>query len=172
MGASIALEMVASGSFAGPVVLLGVALSTKDEPGFFRAIVRLGSVLGSLPAAVLAKGAASMVKRIPVSAERQRELREDLHKNVPQNMRLALAEYARWLRQNERPAERLCEAGVPAWIVHAENGDGGLTDNERRALEACSQAHLVTIPGKVFFLPNEVPDRVADVILDAVGGSR
>ena len=39
MGASVALEMVASGSFSGPVVLLGISLSAKDEPAFFRAIV-------------------------------------------------------------------------------------------------------------------------------------
>jgi pimeloyl-ACP methyl ester carboxylesterase len=71
MGASVALETVASGGFVGPAVLLGIALPTKHEPTFFRGIVRLGNVLGSLPAAVLAKGAASTVKRIPVSAERQ-----------------------------------------------------------------------------------------------------
>ena len=39
LGASVALEMVASGAFSGPVVLLGPSLSPKDEPGFFRAIV-------------------------------------------------------------------------------------------------------------------------------------
>ena len=47
------------------------------------------------------------------------------------------------------------------WIVHAEKGDGGLTDEERRTLEACPHAHLVTIPGHVFFLPNEVPEAIA-----------
>jgi pimeloyl-ACP methyl ester carboxylesterase len=171
MGASVALEMVASRGFSGPVVLLGVALSTKDEPAFFRAIVRLGTVLGSVPAALLAKGAASMVKRIPVSAERQAELREDLRRNVPQHLRPALHEYARWLQRNERPAERLCQAGVPAWIVHAEKGDGGLTDHERRTLEACPHAHVVTIPGHVFFLPNEAPRRVAEIILEAIAGT-
>jgi pimeloyl-ACP methyl ester carboxylesterase len=174
MGASVALEMVASRSFAGPVVLLGVALSAKDEPAFFHAIVRLGTVLGSVPAAVLAKGAASMVKRIPVSAGRQDELREDLRRNVPRQIRPALQEYARWLHRNERPAERLCQAGVPAWIVHAEKGDGGLTDHERRTLQACPHAHVVTIPGHVFFMPNEAPQRIAEIILDAVAeaGSR
>src|SRR3954470_12764737 len=170
MGASVALEMAASRSFAGPVILLGIALSTKDEPAFFRAIVRLGSVLGSLPTAVLAKGAASMVKRIPASAERQGELREDLRNNVPQHMRHALHAYVQWLRRKEHPAERLFQAAVPTWVVHAEKGDGGLTDDERRTLEACPHAHLVTIPGHVFFLPNEVPDRVAEVIVEAVGG--
>jgi hypothetical protein len=69
-----------------------------------------------------------MVKRIPVSAERRDELREDLRKNVPQGMKHALNQYVRWLNRNERPAERLCQTGVRTWIVHAENGDGGLTD--------------------------------------------
>jgi pimeloyl-ACP methyl ester carboxylesterase len=169
MGGSVALEMVASGGFTGPVVLLGVSLSASDEPAFFRAIVRLGAVLGSLPAAVLAKGAASMVKRIPVSAERQNELREDFRKNVPEHVRHGLREYVRWLHRYERPAERLCQAGVPTWIVHAEKGDGGLTIDERRTLLECPHARLVTIPGTVFFLPNEVPKRIADIIVEAAG---
>ena len=88
-----------------------------------------------------------MVKRIPVTAERQAELREDFRKNVPQHTRQGLREYLRWLQRHERPAERLCRAGVPTWIVHAEKGDGGLTVDERRTLEACPHAHLVTIPG-------------------------
>ena len=36
MGASVAIEMVASRDFTGPVVLLGVSLSAKDEPAFSR----------------------------------------------------------------------------------------------------------------------------------------
>ena len=168
MGASVALEMIASGAFTGPAVLLGISLSAEDEAAFFRAIVRLDRVLGSLPAAALAKGAASMVKRAPVSAERQRELRDDFRKNVPQHNKQVLREYMRWLHRHERPAERLCRTGVLTWIVHAEKGDGGLTDTERRTLEACPHASLVTIPGAVFFLPNEVPERIAEVILEAV----
>ena len=125
-----------SGRFTGPAVLLGISLSAEDEPAFFRAIVRLGSVLGSLPASVLAKGAASMVKRVPVPAERQAELREDFRKNDSASTAHALREYVRWLQRHERPAERLCQAGVPTWIVHAEKGDGGLTDDERRTLQA------------------------------------
>jgi len=168
MGASVALEMIATGQFHGPTVLLGISLSAEDEPGFFRALVRSSSVLGSLPAAVLAKGAASMVKRVPVSAERQDELRDDFRKNVPQHTTQGLREYVRWLHRHDHPAARLCAAGVPTWVVHAEKGDGELTDDERRTLEACPHAHLVTIPGKVFFLPNEVPARIADVVVEAV----
>src|SRR3954470_13729821 len=123
MGATVALEMVASGVFTGPVVLLGISLSTKDESAVFLAISRLGGVLGSVPAAVLVKGAASMVKRVPASAERQDELRADFRRNVPGHVRRALLGYVRSLHQHERPAERLCGAGVPSWIVHAEKGD-------------------------------------------------
>jgi pimeloyl-ACP methyl ester carboxylesterase len=172
IGGSVALEMVTSGSFAGPIVLLGISLSAEDEPAFFRAIVRLGSVLGSLPVTALAKGAASMVKRIPVPAERQSELREELGRNVPQDVRHALAEYVRWLHRHELRAQRLCQAGVPTWIAHAEKGDGGLTDDERRALETCPNVHLVTIPGKVFFLPNEVPEQIAAVVVEATAQAR
>src|SRR3954453_14136314 len=143
MGGTVAFGMLAAGGSTGPAVLLGISLSAEDEPAFFRAIVRLGSVLGGLPAAVLAKAAASMVKRAPVSAERQRELREDFRKNVPQHVRQGLREYMRSLHRHEHPAERLCRTGVPTWIVHAEKGDGGLTDTERRTLEACPNVRLV-----------------------------
>jgi pimeloyl-ACP methyl ester carboxylesterase len=168
-GGNVAIEMIVSGAFTGPAVLLGISLSPKDEPAFFRGLVGLGSVLGGLPATVLTKGAALMVKRIPVSAERQEELREDFRKNVPRHLMGTLREYVRWLHRGEGRAERLCQARLPTWIVHAEKGDGDLTGDERRTLEACPNAHLVTIPGSVFFLPNEVPEQIAAVIAEAAG---
>jgi pimeloyl-ACP methyl ester carboxylesterase len=168
MGASVAFEMVVSGNFSGPIVLLGISLSLEDEAWFLRAIVRLGNVFGGLASSLVAKGAASMVKRVPVSPERQKELGDGFPRQVPQHMRYGLSEYVRWLAKYDDPAERLCRAAVPAWVVHAEKGDGGLTDHERRTLEACPQVHLVTIPGAVFFLPNEVPDQIAVVVVEAV----
>jgi len=168
-GGNVAIEMIVSGAFTGPAVLLGISLSPKDEPAVFRGLVALGRVLGALPAKVLTKGAAMMVKRIPASAERQEELREDFRKNVPRDLMASLREYVRWLHRGEGRAERLCEAGVPTWIVHAEKGDGDLTDDERRTLEACPNAHVVTIPGSVFFLPNEVPEQAAAIIAEAAG---
>ena len=170
-GANTAIEMVIAGDFTGPVVLLGASLSSKDEPAFFRAIVRSTTVLGNLPMKILSAGAASMVKRIPASPERQAELRADFRRNNPRDNRIALREYVRWLARGEGRAERLCQAGVPTWMVHAEKGDGGLTDHERRVLEACPHAHVVSIPGSVFFLPNEIPDRIAAVVLDALAAA-
>ena len=48
-------------------------------------------------------------------------------------------------------------------------GDGGLTDDERKTLEACPHTHVMTIPGDAFFLPNEASTRVAEVIMEAIG---
>jgi pimeloyl-ACP methyl ester carboxylesterase len=167
-GANIAVEMVVSGGFTGPLVLLGMSLSTADEPAFFRGIVRSTKVLGNLPIKVLTAGAASMVKRIPASSERQDQLRADFHRNNPRDIRLGLREYLGWLQRDDDRVERLCQAGVPMWIVHAEKGDGGLTAHERRTLQACPHAHVVTISGAVFFLPNEIPEQIAELIVDAL----
>jgi pimeloyl-ACP methyl ester carboxylesterase len=57
---------------------------------------------------------------------------------------------------------------VPAWVVHAEKGDGDLTDEERRMLEACPRTTVVTIPGTSFFIPNDEPERVASVLVEAL----
>jgi pimeloyl-ACP methyl ester carboxylesterase len=168
MGAIVAYEMVVSGAFGGPVVLLAVSLSTPDEPGFFRAIIRLGSVLGTLPAVALKKGAESMVKKAPLPQERQAELRADFARNDIDDMRHGLAAYLRWLRRDDDPAQRLCKAGSSAWVVHAEKGDGGLTPHERATLEACPRVQVITLPGHVFFLPNEAPRQIATVIVEAL----
>ena len=57
---------------------------------------------------------------------------------------------------------------VPAWVVHGETGDGGVTDEERRTLQAYPQIRIVTIPGGSFFTPNEEPALVAGLVVDAL----
>jgi len=95
-------------------------------------------------------------------------LQADFARNNTRDMRLGLQASLRWLHRDDDPARRLCESGVPAWVGHAEKGDGDLTPHERSVLDACSQVRVVTLPGKVFFIPNEVPGRVADVIVQAL----
>jgi pimeloyl-ACP methyl ester carboxylesterase len=168
-GASVALEMVASGAFCGPVVLLGASLSASDEPGFFRAIVGLGGLLGSLPSAAMLKMMALVVKQARLSDDRRGELLADFRKNDPRIMAEGLSAYLRYLRRAASPAARLCDAGVPAWVVHAEKGDGGLTRQERATLAACPHTTLVTIPGTSYFIPNEEPGLVASVLAEALG---
>jgi len=168
MGATIAYEMAVSGAFAGPVVLLGASLSAADEPAFFRGVIHLTSVVGAWPLAVLKKGVASMVKQASVSPERQAELKADFERNNVHDLAKGLQAYRRWLARDDDPAKRLCESGVPVWMLHAEKGDGGLTSHERSVLEACPHVRVVTIPGHVFFLPNDVPGQIADVINEAL----
>jgi pimeloyl-ACP methyl ester carboxylesterase len=168
LGANVALEMAEKKLFTGPTVLLGISLSLPDESAFFINVVRLSKVLGGLPLALMKRAAGSMVKGVPVPPARQAELAGDFRRTSTRDMRLGLREYLKWLNSGEDHAAMLCRSGVPTWVVHAEKGDGGLTDAERRTLEACSTVKIVTIPGNVFLLPNEVPDQIAAVINAAV----
>jgi pimeloyl-ACP methyl ester carboxylesterase len=121
-----------------------------------------------LPAVVLKKGAAGMVKQAELPPDRAAMLRADFALNNPSHMRLGLQAYLQWLKRDDDRARRLCDAGVPTWVVHAEKGDGGLTQHERQVLEACPHVRVVTLPGSVFFLPNEAPKAIADVIVEAI----
>ena len=56
---------------------------------------------------------------------------------------------------------------MPAWVVHGERGDGGVTDDERRTLEACPRIRVITIPGASYFTPNEEPALVAKLVIEA-----
>ena len=129
---------------------------------------RLTVVMGSLPFAAMRQMMGSMTKNVRVPEARRAELLEDLRKNDPPMMRQLFRSYLQYLGRSDSPADRLCNAGVPAWVVHAEKGDGGLTDDERRTLKECPNTSVITIPGTSFFLPNEEPERIAGVVVDAL----
>ncbi len=169
MGASVALEMAASGAFSGPVLLLGVSLSLQDESVLLRVLDRLGVVMGSLPFAVMRQLMGSVTKRIRVPVARRAELLHDLRQNKPPVMHQLFHGYVQYLSRQDSPATRLCDAGVPTWVVHAEKGDGGLTDAERHTLEACPYITMITIPGTSLFIPNEEPDLIAQLLMEAFG---
>lgn len=168
MGAMVTYEMAVSGSFKGPIILLGSSFCSADEPAFFRGIAHSSRVLGNLPMHLIKVGVGSMVKQAKVSPERQAELKAEFARNKPSDMRKGLQAYMRWLADDDDRAGRLCKAGLPTWVVHAEKGDGALTPRERSVLEACPSVQVITIPGHVFFLPNDIPDQIADLILDAL----
>jgi pimeloyl-ACP methyl ester carboxylesterase len=169
IGATVALEMAASAQFAGPVVLIGISLSPDDEPAFFRAIVRGGHLVGGWPAVGLMRLTALATRSAKVSDEHRAVVRNDLRRNDRHTLQPALSAYLDYLEKYDAPAERLCDAGVPAWVVHAEKGDGGLTDEERGTLERCPTTTLVTLPGTSWLIPEEHPEPVAATILEAVG---
>ncbi len=167
-GATVALEMRLSGEFRGPVVLLGISLSTEDEARVFRGAVRASQRVGSWPLAILLKLVPLMAKSADVPQPHKQELVEDLKQNRARDSVRPCAEYLDYIAADREYAAELVESGGPVWVVHAEKGDGGLTDAERAILEPAANVTLVTIPGSVFLLPDEAPERVAAVIAAAV----
>ena len=171
MGATVALEMVTSGAFRGPVVLLGISLSTSDEPALFRAVVGLSTVLRGLPVAALMRLTAIATRWARVSDEHRADMRADLVANDAAVLTRGMSAYLDYLGRDAAPAEQLCAAGVPVWVVHTRKGDGGLTDEERRTLEADPQVRVLTLPGNAFFLPDERAGEIAGIVAEAVGSA-
>ena len=167
-GATVALDMVLSGHFQGPVVLLGISLTTEDEARFFRAVVRASQKVGSWPMAVLFRLMPLMAKTAKTPALHKKELIEDFKQNRASDSVLTCGEYLDYIAEDRDFAAQLAASANPVWVVHAEKGDGGLTHAERATLEAAPHVTLVTIPGSVFLLPDEAPQKTAAVIASAL----
>jgi pimeloyl-ACP methyl ester carboxylesterase len=144
LGANVALEMVAAGEYAGPLVLLSPSFSRKDESKFPRALDHLGRVLGHLPFAMMLKIIGPAMKS-SLPPDRRDALIAELRKNDPRFLRRQTRQYLEYLDRHGSLAPRLCDSGVPAWVVFGEHDDIGLTDPERETLEACPDVTMVTI---------------------------
>ncbi len=171
-GATVALEMLLSGHFQGPVVLLGIALTTEDEARFFRVAVRASQKVGSWPMAILFRLMPLMVRSAKTPEPHKRELVEDFKQNRARDSVRASGEYLDYIAADTDYAARVAASGSPVWVVHAEKGDGGLTDAERDTLQAATNVTLVTFPGAVFLLPDEAPQQTAAVIATALSAAR
>jgi pimeloyl-ACP methyl ester carboxylesterase len=168
-GATIALDMVLSGYFQGPVVLLGLSLTTPDESTFFRYVVRVSQKVGRWPMAILFRLMPLMARSAKTSERHKKDLIEDFKQNRAGDAVRVCGEYLDYIAADRNFAAELAASGSPVWVVHAEEkGDGGLTDAERATLEAAPNVTLVTIPGAVFLIPDEAPQRTAAVIADAL----
>ena len=168
-GATVALEMVLSGNFHGPVVLLGLSLTTEDDAAFFVRTVRLSQKVGRWPLGILLRLMPLMVRSAKIPEPHKRELIEDLKQNKAGEAVRVSAKYLDYIAADRDYAGQLAASSIPAWVVHAEKGgDGGLTDAERATLESADNVTLVTVPGSVFLLPDEAPDQTAAVIATAL----
>jgi hypothetical protein len=167
-GATVALEMLLSGHFHGPVVLLGISLTTEDEAGFFRAVVRASQRVGSWPMAALLRLLPLAARSAKIPEPHRRELIEDLKQNRAGDAVRVSGAYLDYIAADRDYADRLAASGSAVWVVHAVKGDGGLTDSERATLDAAPNVTLVTVPGAVFLLPDEAPEQTAAAIAAAV----
>ena len=167
-GATVALDMVLSGHFRGPVVLLGISLTTEDEARFFRAVVRASQKIGPWPMAVLFRLLPLMARSAKTTEQHKRELVEDFRQNKASDAVRVCVDYLDYIAEDRDFAAELAASGNPVWVVHAEKGDGGLTETERATLRSATNVTLVTIPGSVFLLPDEAPHETAAAIVDAL----
>lgn len=167
-GATVALEMLLSGEFSGPAVLLGISLTTEDEAGFFVRVVRLSRRVGSWPLGILMRLVPLMAKSAKIPEPHKGELVADLRQNRGRDSLQLLVPYLEYIAADRDYAAEISASASPVWLVHAEKGDGGLTDAERATLEAAGNVTVVTIPGSAFLLPDEAPEQTAAAIAAAV----
>src|SRR5258708_36012804 len=108
------------------------------------------------------------MKRMPLPPARGETLAAEFRKNDPNVIRRGVRSYFQYLDRHGSVASRLCDADVPAWVVHGERGDGGITEDERRPLEASPRLRVITIPRASSFMPHEGAAPVAQVRLPAL----
>jgi pimeloyl-ACP methyl ester carboxylesterase len=168
LGANVALEMVASGAFVGPIVLISPSFSREDESKFPRALDRLSTVLGHLPYSLMLK-LVGPAMRSSLPPHRRDALISELKKNDARFLRRQTRDYLGYLDRHGSLVQRLCDSGAPARVVFGDHDEIGLAEHERLELERCSSVTMVTIADAGHFTLNEKPAEIARVLLDALG---
>jgi pimeloyl-ACP methyl ester carboxylesterase len=168
LGANVALELVGSGAFKGPVVLLSPSLSREDESKFPRALDVLSRVLGHLPYSLMLKLIGPAMKSSLPPARRDALIAE-LRNNDPRFLRRQTRGYLAYLDRHGSLVSRLGGVDAPTWIVFGERDDVGITDDEQRGLAAFPHVTIVEIANAGHFTLNEQPGRIAELVLDALG---
>ena len=167
LGANIAVEMASAGEFSGPLVLLSPSFSRRDESRFPRALDRLSRVLGHLPYSLMLKIVGPAMKS-DLPAARREALIAELKKNDPHFLRQQTHLYLEYLDRHGSLAPRFADSGMPAWVVYGENGDVGITDDERDVLEASPHVSIVRISDAGHFTHNQQPGEIARLVLEAL----
>ena len=170
LGANVAIEMVATGAFKGPIVLLSPSLSREDESKFPRALDVLSRVLGHLPYSLMLRMIGPAMKSGLPPARRDALIAE-LRRNDPHFLRRQTREYLAYLDRHGSLASRLGDAGVPTRIVFGERDDVGLTDDERSALTGYPNVTIIEIAKAGHFTLNQEPGQIAELVLDALSST-
>jgi pimeloyl-ACP methyl ester carboxylesterase len=167
MGGNVAMEMVLAREFAGPVVLLSPSFSRGDESIVPRAADSLARVFGRLPYRLLLRMiGAAMPDGMPPA--RRAALLASMRDNDPRFLYTSTRLYLEYLDRNVALAPALAASGVPAFVVFGGKGDVGLSGPEEAALLDGEQVRLITIGGAGHLTLSTAPERVADIVLDAV----
>ncbi|MFI5799725.1 alpha/beta fold hydrolase [Streptomyces sp. NPDC051677] len=172
LGANVALEMAALGLFDGPLVLLSPTFSRGDEARFLTVLDAVGRVPvlgGAAWTAMLGLMPRAMRRELP--PQRAEALAAVMGGNDPVACRRIVRGYYAYLARYPSLAPRLCGAGVPAWVVRGDRDMIGLTDGERRDLQACPHVRMVTVADAGHLLLVEQPAAVAEIVAEAATAS-
>jgi pimeloyl-ACP methyl ester carboxylesterase len=172
MGANVAIEMACSCEYDGPLVLLSPSFSRQDESRFLRVLDRLATVLGTLPYRVMLRLIGPAMSSLKVPDARRAELIAEMRRNDPRDMRRVLRAYLHYLGRQGSLAQRLCDSGTPTWLAFGDHGDVGLAADERALLEGCPRVTMVEVAPAGHMTLNEQPAQVADIVLQALAGTR
>ena len=172
-GANIALEMAAGGYFDGPVILLAPTFSAEDEMKGLETFNRIGyvPVLRSLVTALMFRSFPKMLAG-GVPDDRVDRLAAEMASNDRSDIRTNLRRWYSYVHRHGTLVGRLCRSGVQAEVVFGEDDEVGLTPAERSALESCPTTRLHFVPDCGHMLPNQRPEWVAELIVNAVGTVR
>lgn len=171
LGANVAIEMAGSGRFRGSLVLISPSFSRRDESIVPRVLDRLSTVFGHWPYTLVLKLIGRMLDG-EVPADRLPALAAELQRNDPRFVRHHTRIYLRYLDRHGSLVGTLCDSGLRTWVVFGANDDVKLQDEERRALEACPQVTLVTVPDTGHFSLNTHPGRIAELLVEATTAAR
>jgi pimeloyl-ACP methyl ester carboxylesterase len=171
LGANVAIELASTGDFSGPLVLLSPSFSRKDESKFPRALDRLSRVFGHLPYSLMLKVIGPAMKSSLPPARRE-VLTNELKKNQPRFLRDQTRQYLAYLDRHGSLAKRFCDSTTEAWVVYGERDDVRISPEERALLEEAPGIRLVEIGDAGHFTLNQKPDKIADLVLQAVASAR
>ena len=166
LGANVALEMAAGAMFDGPLLLLSPSFSREDESSALGVLDRIGRVPGVGHLAWLA-----MLKALPkamgksMPPARRDALVADMSNNDARFCRKSVRSYFEYLDRHGTLVPRLCASGARAIVVFGDNDEIGLTDAERRGLEACPEVELVTLADATHMMVVEQPERIGELVL-------
>jgi len=172
LGANVALEMAALGLFHGPLVLLSPTFSRGDEARFLTVLNALGRVpvLGGAAWAAMIRLLPRALKR-ELPPHRAEALAAAMGSSDPAACRRIVRAYYAYLDRYPSLVPRLCESGAPAWVVRGDRDGIGLTDGERRGLEACPRVRTVAVTDAGHLALVEQPAAVAAVVAEAASAT-
>jgi pimeloyl-ACP methyl ester carboxylesterase len=100
--------------------------------------------------------------------ERHDALVAEMKQSDPRFCRRLVRSYFEYLDEHGSLVGRLCDSGARATVVFCDRSKVGLTDEERRDLEACPNVTLVDVADSGHMVMTDQPARTAELVAELV----